>query len=202
MARRPMALSQRLLPGLVLGLPAWWLLAVVFVAPVRLGPDPAESLVHATGIWALRGLVLLLALPVLARLRPWGGWIRHRRSLGIAVLLYAIVHLLLFVWFYLGGDLARFAAEIVERPYILLGMAALVLMVPLGITSTRGWVRRLGTHWKTLHRLVYGVAVLAALHYLWVERGDLGEPMIYLALVLAGIAWRLRPDPRRVAAAG
>lgn len=197
-----MALSQRLLPGLVLGLPAWWLIAIVLLAPTRLGPDPAEALVHATGIWALRGLVLLLALPILARLLPWHGWVRHRRSLGLAVLAYAVVHLLLFVWFYLGGDLARLAAETAERPYILVGMAALALMLPLGITSTRGWIRRLGPRWKSLHRLVHAIAVLAALHFLWVERGDLGEPMVYLLLVLAAIGWRLLPRLGRRMAPG
>lgn len=185
---------RRVLPGLVLGAPFLWLLGVVLLAPARLGPDPADVLIESTGIWALRGLVLVLALPILVRLTRHAPLARHRRSIGVAAGLYALVHLALFVWLVLGGDLGALGREIVERPYVLAGMSALALLVPLLLTSTRGWMRRLGRRWKALHRAVYPAALLAVVHFVWLSRGDYTEPALYAGLVGALLVWRLLPE--------
>lgn len=200
----------RVLPGLLLGTPFLWLAGVVAFAPSRLGPDPADVLIESTGLWALRGLVLVLALPVLVRLAGHAPLARHRRSIGVAAGLYAVLHFALFVWLVLGGDLSALGREIVERPYVLAGMSSLVLLLPLLLTSTRGWMRRLGRRWKQLHRGVYPAAVLASLHFVWLSRGDYTEPAVYALLVSALLGWRVLPErwrwprmpPRRAGAQG
>ena len=165
----------------------------------RLGADPVAAITHATGDWALRLLLLSLAMTPLRRLlgQPWP--IRFRRLVGLYAFFYACLHLATYLVLDLGGYWTQIFDDIAKRPYITVGFTAWLLLLPLALTSTRGWMRRLGKRWAQLHRLVYAVGVLAVLHFLWLVKSDLREPLIYAALlaVLLGLRlwWRLRRPP-------
>lgn len=162
----------------------------------QLGPDPAETLMHVTGEWALRFLVVVL----LARPASQWGWpllFRHRRMLGLAVFFYASVHLLVFAQVYIGWSGVILAEELAERPYVFVGAAAWVLLLPLAITSTQGWRRRLRQRWRQLHRAIYGVVPLVVLHTLWLARSDIGDALFYAVLMGLLLIWRL-PVIRRL----
>ena len=171
-------------------LPLCW---IVYAASTgKLGPDPAEVLTHVTGEWALRILVLTL---LVSPLRKWTGWsilLKLRRMLGLYAFFYACLHLLVFLQFYIGWQPAAMGEELLERPYIAAGFAALVLMLPLAVTSTRKMQRRLGRNWRRLHRFVYPAAVLACVHLLWQARSDLGEALVYILLFGVLLGWRVR----------
>lgn len=171
-------------------LPFTWL--VYNAAIAGLGPDPGESIMHITGEWALR--LLLLSLLV-SPLRQWSGWpvvFKLRRMLGLYVFFYACIHLLSFCHFYIGWTGAALIEELVERPYITVGFAAWLLLLPLAVTSTRGMQRRLRRNWRRLHRLVYVVAALACCHILWQARSDIGEPLVYILLFTVLLGWRVK----------
>lgn len=153
-----------------------------------LGSNPVESLSHRTGDWALRFLLIVLAVTPLRRLTGWAELQQSRRMLGLFAFFYASVHFSVYALLDLGLDWSFLAADIAKRPYITVGFTAWVLLVPLAITSTRGMMRRLGRRWKQLHRLVYLIAVLGVVHYYWLVKADVREPLIYgaiLALLLA-----------------
>lgn len=156
-----------------------------------LGANPVETLTHETGEWALRCLLLCLAVTPARRLLGWPALARYRRSFGLLAFGYAVCHFLVFLVFDLGLDLTALVDEIVERPYITVGFAALTSMLPLAITSTRRWQRRLGRRWIRLHRLVYVSGALAVLHLLWLAKADLGVPLVYAAVLglLLGLRW-------------
>lgn len=163
----------------------------------RLGANPVEAITHRTGDWALRMLLLTLAV---TPLRRWSGWtflLRFRRQLGLFAFFYACLHLLTWVWLDQGFAWTAMGEDILERPYITLGMAALALMLPLALTSTNAMMRRLGAQWRRLHRAVYGIGVLAILHFLWLTKADYLEPALY-GLLLAGLLLARLPWRRRV----
>ncbi len=157
----------------------------------RLGADPIESLLHGSGDWALRFLLLTLAMRPLRRLTGASFWLRYRRMLGLYAFFYAVAHFL--IWLLLDQALlwSGIVGDIVKRPYITVGFSALVLLTPLAATSTKAMMRRLGRRWKSLHRLVYVATGLAVLHYLWLVKADLREPLIYAALFLGLMLFRL-----------
>lgn len=177
---------------------ALWPLASLVRGVVQdsLGADPVAAITHATGDWALRLLLLSLAMTPLRRLlgQPWP--VRFRRLLGLYAFFYACLHLSTYLVLDLGGYWAQIFDDIAKRPYITVGFTAWLLLLLLALTSTRGWMRRLGRRWSQLHRLVYAVGVLAVLHYLWLVKSDLREPLMYagiLALLLGlRLWWRLR----------
>jgi len=156
-----------------------------------LGPDPAEALMHETGEWALRLLALTLLMSPLRSMISSPLPLKLRRMLGLYAFFYASVHLAAFLQFYIGWTAARLGEELLERPYITVGFAAWLLLLPLAVTSTRGMQRRLRRNWARLHRLVYPAAVLACLHLLWQARSDLGEAVVYITLFAVLLAWRL-----------
>lgn len=158
----------------------------------RLGPDPAKLLVDETGLWAIRFLFLSLAMTPLRRVTGFSLWMRYRRMLGLFSLFYAFLHVISYVFLLFGAQWSQLVTELVKRPYILVGSLALLLMVPLGLTSTKGWQRRLGRRWRSLHRLVYPVSLLALLHFAWVNK--LGILVVWpyalaLALMLGLRLW-------------
>jgi sulfoxide reductase heme-binding subunit YedZ len=159
-----------------------------------LGPNPVETITHDTGDWALRMLLLTLAMTPLRKLLGWAWPVRVRRMVGLFAFFYAALHFATYLWLDQFFDLSAVLADVTDRPYITVGFAALLLMLPLALTSTRGWQRRLGSAWKRLHRLVYAIGVLGVLHYLWLVKADLLEPAIYAAvltlLLAARIPWR------------
>lgn len=166
-----------------------------------LGANPVEAITHFTGDWTLRFLLATLAVTPFRRLTGQAWLTRFRRMLGLFAFLYAVLHVATYLWLDRQFDLGTIADDVLKRPYITVGFAAFVLMVPLAITSTQGWIRRLGRRWKTLHRAVYAIGVLGVLHYLWLVKADLLEPAIYgvvLAVLLGmrlpwrGLAARLR----------
>jgi methionine sulfoxide reductase heme-binding subunit len=170
--------------------PAAWL--VVGLVTDRLGANPVEAITHETGTWTLRFLVLTLAVTPVRRLTGWNGLVRYRRMLGLFAFFYATLHALIYVWLDQFFDVAEIARDIVKRPFITAGVAAFVLMVPLAVTSTAGWIRRLGgRQWQRLHRLVYVAAIAGVLHYWWLVRLDTLRPLVYAAIIGALLAVRL-----------
>ncbi len=156
-----------------------------------LGPNPVEAITRFTGDWTLRFLLVTLAVTPLRRLTGQAWLIRFRRMLGLFAFFYASLHLMTYLWldqFFAWGAIAD---DVLKRPYITVGFAAFVLMVPLAITSTQGWIRRLGRRWKTLHRSVYAIGVLGVLHYLWLVKADILEPAIYGTILIILLVFRI-----------
>jgi sulfoxide reductase heme-binding subunit YedZ len=161
-----------------------------------LGVNPVEELELTTGIWAYRFLLLSLAVTPVRRLTGWNTVIRYRRMLGLFAFAYAAAHLLIYVVVDQGLALKYIFEDVAKRRFITAGMVAFLLLVPLAVTSTKGWIRRLGKRWQSLHRLVYVSAIAAALHFIWKVKVAIGEPVYYAALlaILLGVRllWRRR----------
>jgi sulfoxide reductase heme-binding subunit YedZ len=195
--------GRRALRLLVFGLaltPA--LLLALAAGQGRLGANPVETLLHATGEWALRLLLLTLALTPLRRIGGWGWPLALRRMLGLFAFFYATLHLA--VWMLLDRRLAwaGMLEDVLERPFISVGLAAFLLLLPLAATSTRGMLRRLGRHWRRLHRAVYGIAVLGVVHYLWLVKADLAAPLTYGAILALLLVLRWPPLAQWLGRAG
>lgn len=171
------------------------------VAGMGLGANPVETLLHRIGIWGLNFLLLTLAVTPLREITGQAWLLRFRRMLGLYAFFYVFLHFLV----YAGLD-QRFAPaaifeDIVERPYITIGVLALILLLPLAVTSTRGMMRRLGRRWKQLHRLVYPVALLAVWHFYWQVKLDTLDATLYaaaLAFLLGYRVWRSVQKHRRL----
>lgn len=173
--------------------PLAWLLSAALAN--RLGANPAEALIRASGDWALRFLCLTLAvtpariglqLPTLARLR---------RTLGLFVALYALCHLLAYAWFDMGFELGEITRDIAKRPFILVGMVAFGLLLPLAATSFNRAVKALGAvRWRILHKAVFGIAVLALLHFYWMRsaKNNVAEVVVYALVLGFFMGWRVR----------
>lgn len=183
----------RLAHALILGLgllPAAFLVADALGD--RLGANPIEAITHRTGDWTIWLLLGTLAVTPLRRLTRWNTLIRFRRTLGLLAFGYACAHFLTYILldrefvFAPGIALASLGEDIMKRPYITVGFAALLLLTPLAITSTKAWVRRLGRRWTALHRLIYVAAALGVLHYLWQVKGEQAAP-VYHGLVLVAL---------------
>ncbi|MEE9319880.1 MAG: protein-methionine-sulfoxide reductase heme-binding subunit MsrQ [Granulosicoccus sp.] len=157
----------------------------------NLGANPIEALTDYTGTITIRFLLVSLSLTPLRWLLKKTWPLRLRRMLGLYTFFYASVHFLIYALLDQQLDLAAIGADIAERPYVLAGTTALLLLLPLAFTSTRGWVRRLGKRWQLLHRGVYLAATAAVVHYVWLAKGDLIEPFVYLAVLFVLLAWRL-----------
>jgi sulfoxide reductase heme-binding subunit YedZ len=188
---KPLVFAACLLPL------AYLLLGAFGVAGVDLGTNPVEELLHELGRWGLKFLLLTLAVtPV----RRWFGWpwvIRYRRMLGLFAFFYLLLHFLVYAVLDQGLAMQMILEDIVKRPYITLGMAALLLMVPLAATSTKAMMRKMGKRWKTLHRLVYVIAILAVWHFYWQVKLDTFQPLVYAAILAVLLAARLRLRKRR-----
>ena len=159
-----------------------------------LGADPVEEITHATGEWALRFLVASLAVTparrlVRGRLRTWLA--PQRRTLGLLAWFWALLHFSTYVSLDLFFDFSLLAEDIAERPYITVGFATFVMLCALASTSTKRSIRRLGARWLRLHQLVYIAAITAVLHFLWLVKADLREPLIYAGVVATLLGTRL-----------
>jgi sulfoxide reductase heme-binding subunit YedZ len=162
-----------------------------------LGANPIEAATHWTGDWALRFLLATLALTPLRRLLGWHGAVAYRRLLGLTAFAYACLHLGIWAVLDLGLDGEAIVADVAERPFVTAGLGAFLMLAPLALTSTRGWMRRLGRRWAQLHRLAYVAAALAILHYLWLVKADRRAPLLHAAVLAALLAARL-PAARRL----
>jgi sulfoxide reductase heme-binding subunit YedZ len=179
----------------------WWLVFLLPLLPLawlfdqawtmNLGADPAQAIVKFTGLWTLRLLWITLAVTPLRRIFHWGWLQRYRRMLGLYTLFYAVVHALAFATFILGWRPDLLLRELSERPYILVGSLALLLLIPLGVTSTRGMQRRLGARWVKLHRLVYVIALLAMVHFIWQIRSSFADQLLYGLILIWLLGYRL-----------
>lgn len=168
-----------------------------------LGADPIAEVEHFTGLWALRLLMFTLAITPLRQLTGQSVLIRFRRMLGLYAFVYACFHLAAYLGLDLRGYWTQIFAEIVKRPYITVGFAAWLLLVPLAITSTTGWIRRLGRNWGRLHKAIYAIGVLAVLHFWWLVKSDIREPALYAGILAVLLGWRAwkAVSRRRTAAA-
>lgn len=161
-----------------------------------LGVNPAETLQLETGVWALRFLLLTLAVTPLRRLTGWNRVIRYRRMLGLFAFFYAFAHFTTYLVLDQFFQFDLILKDVAKRPFITAGMVAFVLMIPLALTSTRGWTCRLGRRWQVLHRLIYVSAIAGAVHYLWKVKVAAGPPVYYAVAVavLLGfrVVWQIR----------
>ena len=176
-----------LLPAAIL---AWQFHDVWKNASDALGADPIAEIEHRTGLWALRMLMITLAITPLRQLTGQPVLIRFRRMLGLYAFFYASLHLAAYLGLDLRGYWAQIFEEIVKRPYITVGFTAWLLLLPLAITSTKGWIKRLGRNWGRLHKLVYVIGVLAVLHFWWLVKSDIREPLLYAGILAVLLGWR------------
>jgi len=193
--------TKPLLFALALGPFAWYLSGAL---ADTLGPNPAEALLRGTGDWVLRFLCLTLLVTPLRTLTGWHALARLRRMLGLYAFFYGVVHFLCFAWLDMGFDVAAILKDIPKRPFVLVGTAALMLMLPLAATSFNRAIKALGAkRWQALHRAVYAVVLLGLLHFFWMRsaKNHFGEPMLYAAIVALLLGWRLWRHFRSPAAA-
>ena len=155
-----------------------------------LGANPVEEITHETGEWGLRLLVLTLAVTPARRWLGWSWLAPERRTFGLLAFLYASLHFATYLLLDLDLDFSALAEDIIDRPYITAGFAALLAMTPLAMTSTRAAMKRLGTRWIQLHRLTYIAAGAACLHFFWGVKADLLEPAIYAGITAALLGLR------------
>jgi sulfoxide reductase heme-binding subunit YedZ len=181
-----------LVPAALLGWDAWH---------DALGANPISEITHITGDWTLRFVLITLAVTPVRKIIGWNPIIRYRRMLGLFAFFYATLHFLTylvldqyFAWEYILPDIAK-------RPYITVGFLGFVLLIPLALTSTTGWIRRLGgKRWQQLHRLIYVTAVAGVVHYWWLVKADISRPLAYGAILGVLFAIRVWYNARRSAA--
>lgn len=182
---------------------AWMICGALQLFGASLGADPVKKLEHECGKTALNLLLLTLSVTPVRQLTGLPQLLRLRRMLGLFAFFYAVVHFTVYLVLDLELNLPLLGADIVKRPYITVGFTALLLLVPLALTSTNGMMRRLGRRWQSLHRLIYLIAALAVWHFYWQVKRDVREPLLYLgvlALLLAYrlVRWRVRAAPAPV----
>ncbi len=178
---KPMLFLLCLIPFIVL---------VLGVVNDSLGTNPVETMTHETGEWTLRLLLLTLLITPLRRITANNWLIKLRRMSGLFAFFYACLHFMTYIWFDHYFDWAEIIRDIPKRPFITVGFTAFVLLIPLAATSTNSMMRRLKKHWINLHKLVYVVAVLGVLHFLWLVKADTLEPMIYAGILLVLLGYR------------
>jgi len=171
-----------------------------------LGANPIEYITHKTGDWTIRFLLITLCVTPFRKLLNQPKLARFRRMIGLFAFFYACLHLMTWVWFDKFFDLSEMWKDVVKRRFITVGMAAFLMLLPLAITSTAGWVRRLGfVRWQRLHRLVYFAALAGVIHYYWLVKSDVRLPLMYGAIWAVLMAYRAREwrggqRPKRVVA--
>ncbi|HMU88751.1 MAG TPA: protein-methionine-sulfoxide reductase heme-binding subunit MsrQ [Agitococcus sp.] len=191
--------KQRLISKILLFIalltPCLWL---IFAAMNnQLGADPAKKLVDQTGLWAIQCLWLSLAM---TPLKNWTGssqWIQYRRMIGLFAFFYVLLHFLGYLFLLFGAQWAFIGQELTKRPYIIVGFTAFVLLIPLAISSTAGWQRRLKRRWLTLHKLVYIIAVLALIHFIWLKKLGIFAVWPYALVLFILFAERIRSHLRK-----
>lgn len=182
---------------LLLLLPFAWMSYQAVLTPEQLGADPAKALVDQSGLWAIRSILLALAITPLRIVTGQAWWIHLRRMTGLYAFFYAIVHFVVYSVFLLQLDFSRIGSELVQRPYIIVGAIALILYIPLVITSTQGWKKRLKRNWVKLHRLVYIIGVLAVIHMTWLKKVGLYDTWPYVLILLVLLLIRFYPSLKR-----
>lgn len=203
---QPMAAMVNQINGAARRIPTW-VVYIVLLLPVPflvyqgftggLGRDPVKGLEHELGQWALKLIIAGLAITPLRRFAGVN-LIRFRRAVGLATFSYVCLHFA--VWLFLDVQIwSQIWADIVKRPYVTIGFAAFVAMIPLALTSNNWSIRKLGPTWRKLHKLTYLAAVLGGVHYIWLVKGIQIEPLVYMSIIVGLLALRLR-WPKRVTA--
>lgn len=157
-----------------------------------LGANPIEVITHSTGDWTLIFLCVTLTVTPLRMLTRQYWLIHFRRMLGLFAMFYGLLHFTTYIWLDKFFDLEDMVKDVVKRPFITMGFTAFVLMIPLALTSTRGWIRRLGgKKWSLLHRLIYVSAIAGVIHYIWLVKKDLTKPLEYAAVLAVLLGYRI-----------
>jgi sulfoxide reductase heme-binding subunit YedZ len=186
--------------GAALRNPKFWIFGICLLPLLRLvflggsgglGANPIEFITRSTGTWTLVGLLLTLSITPLRRLSGRADLIRYRRMLGLFTFFYAGLHFVTYIWLDQFFDPAAIVKDIIKRPFITVGFSAFVLLIPLAVTSTQAMMRRLGRRWQLLHRLIYLIALLGVIHFLWLVKKDITEPLIYAAVLALLLIVRL-----------
>lgn len=188
-------------------LPAGWLVAgfadlagFARWPAASLGANPIEKIQDTLGIWGLRFLLTTLTVTPLREILGWPRLMGFRRMLGLFAFFYISMHFLFYLFVDQSLDWRVLLEDIAKRPYITVGFTALLLLIPLAVTSTKRAMRRLGRRWQRLHRLVYPAAILGCTHFYWQVKADIREPLVYIAVLAALLGWRLYRHWRLVAA--
>jgi sulfoxide reductase heme-binding subunit YedZ len=200
---KPFLFVVCLIPFLYL---AWPLVAYLIwqSEPTRFGANPVEYVQHFTGDWTLRFLLITLCITPLRKLLNVPDLIRLRRMLGLFAFFYVCLHFLTYIWPDQGFDLRGMWRDVAKRPFVTVGFTGFVLLIPLALTSTRGWIRRLGgKRWQTLHRAIYVSAMCGVIHYYWLVKSDHRLPLLYGAILTVLLLYRvaisfLKSRPERV----
>ena len=201
---KPLVFLACLLPALRLGVGALNAVEAWNIGGISLGADPVKMLLHTCGRWTLNFLMITLCMTPLRDLTRSVFWLKFRRMFGLFSLFYAVLHFSIYLLLDQNGRLSDLWQDIVKRPYITLGMLALLSLIPLGVTSTAKAQRRLGRDWTRLHRLVYVIAILGVWHFWWQVKKDIREPLLYacgLTLLLGYRLWKERRSLSRLSAA-
>lgn len=186
---KPVIFAASLIPALYV---AWALYSDFAMSTRLLGSNPINEAEHYTGRWTLRFLIATLAVTPARRMLGWNWLIKYRRMLGLFAFAYATIHLTVFFAIDIFFDARELVNEIIKRPYVTVGMTTWLLLFPLAMTSTAGWVRRLGgKRWIALHRLIYIAAVTGTIHFLWAVKKDIQRPLVYGAVIALLLALRL-----------
>ena len=158
----------------------------------QLGPEPIKDITHHTGKWTLYFIVITLAMTPLKKITKLNIWINYRRMFGLFIFFYASVHLMTYVGLDYRFDLASIGDDIIKKKYIFIGFSAWLLLIPLAATSNKQMIKILKHNWKKLHRLIYLISLFGVIHYLWLVKRDLTEPLIFLTIILILLAFRLK----------
>ena len=158
----------------------------------QLGPEPIKEITHHTGKWTLYFIVITLAMTPLKKITKLNIWINYRRMFGLFIFFYASVHLMTYVGLDYRFDLTSIGDAIIKKKYIFIGFSAWLLLIPLALTSNKWMMKFLKHKWKKLHRLIYLISLFGAIHYLWLVKRDLTEPLIFLTIILILLAFRIK----------
>jgi len=193
-------MQQKTLAWLLLSAPGVWLGWLVLQASSAvispLGPDPAEYVVRYLGEWGLRTLLLTLLISSVARRFGYPRLIAFRRLVGLFTFFYLSLHFAGYLWLFAGARLGEIITDLTDRPYITAGFVAWLTLLPLAVTSTRAWQRRLGRNWRRLHRIVYFAVLAGVVHLFWLTKDGYAEVLLY-ALVAAALLAERWLSPRR-----
>jgi sulfoxide reductase heme-binding subunit YedZ len=156
-----------------------------------LGANPIEVITHSTGDWTLILIMVTLSITPLRKLTKQYWLIGVRRMIGLFAFFYGCLHFTTYIWLDKFFDMHEIIKDVVKRPFITAGFTAFVLMIPLAVTSTKGWIRRLGKNWQRLHRLIYVTPIAGVIHYIWLVKADIREPLQYALVLSVLLSYRI-----------
>lgn len=158
----------------------------------QLGANPIEFITRSLGTWTLVFLLITLSITPLRKLSGWSWLIKLRRMAGLFAFFYALLHFITYIWLDQFFDLNSIYKDVIKRPFITIGFTAFILLIPLAVTSTNAMMKKLGgKRWQMLHRLIYPIAIFAVLHYWWLVKKDITQPLIYAAVLATLLGYRV-----------